>query len=173
VTQAPQPDPAIGQLVIATRVISGGPTSARSRSVLVLLAVSVGLMMIGYGIAMPVFAKRLAEFGSGVAALGFMTMGFAAAQFFLSPVMGSLADRIGRRPLVLVALAGMVVANIGYLLAASTAGYIALRVFQGAVTAGLLPAAIAIVGDSVPERRRAQGTGMMMGAYGAGFVSGR
>jgi hypothetical protein len=79
VTDAPQPDPSIGQLVIATRVITGGPASARSRSVLVLLAVSVGLMMIGYGIAMPVFANRLAEFGSGVAALGFMTMGFAAA----------------------------------------------------------------------------------------------
>jgi hypothetical protein len=82
--------------VIAARVITGGPASARSRSVLVLLAVSVGLMMIGYGIAMLVFAKRLAEFGPGLAALGFMTMGFAAAQFFLSPVMGSVADRIGR-----------------------------------------------------------------------------
>jgi len=66
----------------------------------------------------------------------------------------------------------MVVSNIGYLLVASTAGYIAVRVFQGAVTAGLLPAAIAIVGDSVPERRRAQGTGLMMGAYGAGFIFG-
>lgn len=99
-------DPAVGQLVIATRVISGGPSSTRSRSVIFLLALSVGVMYLGHGIVAPVFAKRLTELGSGVAALGYMNMGSAMAQFALSPVMGSLADRIGRRPLVLVALAG-------------------------------------------------------------------
>lgn len=142
------------------------------RRVLFLLAACIALMMTGYGIVMPVFAKRIGELGSGVAALGLMTMGFAFAQFLLSPFMGSFADRFGRRPLILIALAGEVVANSAYLFAHLVPLYIAIRFFQGAITAGLLPSALGIVGDKVPEERRAQWTGVIMGSYGAGFIFG-
>src|SRR5262245_27662043 len=101
------------------------------RRIIMLLAASVGLMMTGYGIVMPIFAKRLGEFGSGVEALGFMTMAFAIAQFLLAPFMGTLADRFGRRPLILLGLAGVVAANVAYLLVESTNGYIVVRFFQG------------------------------------------
>src|SRR5713101_9730422 len=74
---------------------------AQTRRVLLLLAASIALMMTGYGIVLPVFAKRLGELGSGVAALGLMSMGFAFAQLLLSPFMGSFADRFGRKPLIL------------------------------------------------------------------------
>lgn len=144
----------------------------RARRVIMLLAASVGLMMTGYGIVMPVFAKRLGEFGSGVEALGFMTMAFAIAQFLLAPFMGTLADRFGRRPLILVGLAGVVAANLAYLLVESTGAYIAVRFFQGAITAGLLPAAMGIVADIVPEQQRAQWVGTLMGSYSAGFIFG-
>ena len=79
-------------------------TERWAHTIVFLLAASVGLMMTGYGIVMPVFARRLDELGAGVAALGFMTMAFALAQFALAPFMGNLADRFGRRPLVLLAL---------------------------------------------------------------------
>ncbi|MCL4297459.1 MAG: MFS transporter [Anaerolineae bacterium] len=144
----------------------------RARRVIMLLAASVGLMMTGYGIVMPVFAKRLGEFGSGVEALGFMTMAFAIAQFLLAPFMGTLADRFGRRPLILVGLAGVVAANLAYLLVESTGAYIAVRFFQGAITAGLLPAAMGVVADIVPEQQRAQWVGTLMGSYSAGFIFG-
>lgn len=144
----------------------------RARTIIMLLAASVGLMMTGYGIVMPVFAKRLGEFGSGVEALGFMTMAFAIAQFLLAPFMGTLADRFGRRPLILVALAGVVLANLAYLLVESTGAYIAVRFFQGAITAGLLPSAMGVVADIMPEQQRAQWVGILMGSYGAGFIFG-
>lgn len=144
----------------------------RARTIIMLLAASVGLMMTGYGIVMPVFAKRLGEFGSGVEALGLMTMAFAIAQFLLAPFMGTLADRFGRRPLILVALAGVVLANLAYLLVESTGAYIAVRFFQGAITAGLLPSAMGVVADIMPEQQRAQWVGILMGSYGAGFIFG-
>jgi MFS family permease len=140
--------------------------------IVLLLAASVGLMMTGYGIVMPVFARRLDELGAGVAALGFMTVAFALAQFALAPFMGNLADRLGRRPLVLLALAGVVATNIAYLLTASVEAYIVTRFLQGAVTAGLLPASLAVVGDIFPEDSRGQGAGLLMGSYGAGFIFG-
>lgn len=145
---------------------------ARVRRIILLLAGSIGLMMTGYGVVMPVFARRLDELGSGAEALGLMTMAFAISQFLLAPFMGSLADRFGRRPLVLVALAGFVAANVAFLLAESPAGLIGIRFFEGAITAGLLPAAMGIVADLVPEQQRARWVGMMMGSYSAGFIFG-
>jgi DHA1 family tetracycline resistance protein-like MFS transporter len=147
-------------------------TERRARTIVLLLAASVGLMMTGYGIVMPVFARRLDELGAGVAALGFMTMAFAFAQFALAPFMGNLADRFGRRPLVLLALAGVVATNIAYLLTASVESYIVTRFLQGALSAGLLPASIAVVADIFPEDRRGRWAGLLMGSYGAGFIFG-
>src|SRR5216683_4090510 len=136
---------------------------AQTRRVLLLLSASIALMMTGYGIVLPVFAKRLGELGSGVAALGLMSMGFAFAQLLLSPFMGSFADRFGRKPLILIVLAGEVVANSTFVLAHSPGLYIAVRVFQGAITAGLLPAVMGVVADTVPERQRARWMGIVMG----------
>jgi MFS transporter, DHA1 family, multidrug resistance protein len=145
---------------------------SKARHIIILLAVSVGLIMTGFGIIMPVFAHRLENFGSGVVELGYMTMGFALAQFMLSPVLGSLGDRIGRRPIILLALAGYAVVNIGFIFAPDTGSLMILRCLEGAVTAGLLPAAQATVGDVVPADRRAQGVGLVMAGYGFGFILG-
>jgi multidrug resistance protein len=145
---------------------------SKSRHITILLSVSVALIMTGFGIVMPVFARRLEDFGSGVTELGYITMGFALAQFILSPILGFLGDRIGRRPIILLALGGYAAVNIGFLFAPSTAVLMVLRCLEGAVTAGLLPAAQATVGDIVPASRRAQGVSIVMAGYGFGFVLG-
>ena len=90
----------LGAVVFATDVIDSAYDRRRTRTIILRLAFSVGLMMTGFGIIMPVFARRRGELGSGVEGLGLMTMSFALAQFLSAPVMGSLADRYGRRPLI-------------------------------------------------------------------------
>lgn len=155
-----------------TEQVTTGLEAGRLQRIIFLLATSIGLMMTGYGLIMPVFARRVTELGAGVEALGFMTMAFAMAQFLLAPFMGSLADRFGRRPLILMALAGFVVANLAFLLARSTGMLTAIRLFEGAITAGLLPAAMGVVADTVPEKERAKWVGIMMGSYSAGFIFG-
>src|SRR6266542_2734063 len=137
-----------------------------------LLTGSLALLMTGYGVVFPVFARRLAELGSGVEALGLMSMAFAIGQFVAAPFMGALADRIGRRPLILVALASVIAANIAYLLADSVGMFMATRFAVGALSAGLLPAAMAVVGDIVPSDQRARWSGTLMGGYGVGFIFG-
>src|SRR5438552_15162610 len=101
-----------------------------------------------------------------------MTMSFAFAQFLLSPLMGSFADRFGRRPLILIALAGEVIANGAYLYAQSVPLYIAIRFFQRGISARLLPATLGVDGDRVPEEQRAQWSGVMMASYAAGYIFG-
>jgi DHA1 family tetracycline resistance protein-like MFS transporter len=162
----------LGRVIVAGEVVSSGPSPRRARSVIILLAASVGLMMTGFGIILPVFARRLGEFGSGVEALGLMTMSFALAQLVAAPFMGSLADRYGRRPLILLSLASFAAANIGFLLVSSTTGFIVIRVLEGALSAGLFPAAMGVVADVVPENERARWVGIVMGSYGAGLIFG-
>ena len=164
--------PDLGKVTLATQVITSELSQARVRNIILLLAASVALMMTGFGIIMPVFARRLTELGSGVETMGWMTMSFALAQFVAAPAMGSLADRIGRRPLVLIALAAYVATNIGYLLALSPGAFILIRAAGGLFTAGLFPAVMGIVVDLIPEERRARWVGVVMGSYGAGLVFG-
>ena len=77
----------LGEVVVATEVIESTLSAARIRNIILLLAASVALMMTGFGIIMPVFARRLGELGSGVESLGMMTMSFALAQFISAPVL--------------------------------------------------------------------------------------
>jgi DHA1 family tetracycline resistance protein-like MFS transporter len=162
----------LGEVVMATGVVTAGPSPRRARNIILLLAGCVALMMTGYGIIMPVFARRFGELGSGVGALGIMTMSFALAQFISAPIMGALADRFGRRPQVLLALAAFACSNVGFLLAQSTLAFILVRAVAGALSAGLFPSAMGIVADIVPPARRARWVGIVMGSYGAGFIFG-
>jgi MFS family permease len=74
--------------------------------------------------------------------------------------------------LILLSLAAFAAANIGFLLVSSTTGFIIIRVLEGALTAGLFPAAMGVVADVVPENQRARWVGIVMGSYGAGLIFG-
>ena len=102
----------LGEIVAASHVSTSAIEPRRARIIVYLLAASVAIVMTGFGIIMPVFARRLGEFGSGVSALGLMTTAFALSAFVAAPFMGTLADRIGRKPLVLLSLGSFVAVNI-------------------------------------------------------------
>jgi DHA1 family tetracycline resistance protein-like MFS transporter len=167
-----RPFPNLGQVVVATQVTVAGTSPRRARGIILLLALCVALMMTGFGIVMPVFARRLGELDSGVEALGLMMTSYAFAQLLTSPLMGAASDRFGRRPLVLMALAAHMVVNLAYLFASSAAAFVGIRAIGGALTAGLFPAVMGIVADLVPESQRARWIGIVMGGYGAGLVMG-
>jgi multidrug resistance protein len=168
----PQSYSNLGKVLIGSSLIDSGYDPERTKKIIFLLSGSVALMMTGFGIILPVFARRLGEFGSGVEALGLMTMSFALTHFIASPFMGTLADRVGRRPLILISLAAFAVSNIGFILAPNMEIFILIRALEGALTAGLFPASLGIVADIVPENKRAQWIGIVMGSYGAGFIFG-
>lgn len=162
----------LGQVIVADEVRNGRMASRRARTIILLLAASVALMMTGFGIIMPIFARRLTDFGAGVEALGLMTMAFSLAQLIFAPILGAQADKRGRRPFILLALLSFALINIGYLLAPNTAVFIAMRGLAGALTAGLFPAAMGVVADIMPEEKRGQWVGVVMGGYGVGFILG-
>ena len=92
-------------------------------------------------------------------------------QFFFSPILGSLSDRFGRRPIVLLSNFGM---GLDYILMAWAPALNWL--FLGRVISGLtsssIPTAMAYMADVTPRERRAAAFGMLNAAFGIGFILG-
>jgi len=107
-----------------------------------------------------------------VEALGISAMAYALTGILAAPFIGILADRFGRRPIVLVALGAHVLAFTGYLFAASAWLFILLRGLAGLFTAGLVPAMNSIVGDVAPQDRRGRWIGIVNGGASAGWIAG-
>lgn len=145
------------------------------RAVPIVLA-AVMIDSIGFGIIMPVLPRlivELAHVGLEDAARigGYMLVAFAVAQFFAGPVLGTLGDAIGRRPVLLFS---MIAFSIDYALmaAAPTIGWLFLgRVIAGIAGASFGPAN-AVLADVTPPEKRGATFGMMGAAFGIGFILG-
>ena len=137
---------------------------------------TVTLDMLALGMIAPVLPRLIESFlrGNTVNAaqmLGLFGTVFAFMQFFCSPILGSLSDRFGRRPIILLSNFGL---GFDYLLMAwaPALGWLFLgRVISG-FTSSSIPTAMAYIADVTPRERRAAAFGMLSAAFGLGFVLG-
>jgi MFS family permease len=97
---------------------------------------------------------------------------YAAAQFISTPIIGKLSDRFGRKPLLIISLAGTVIANFMAGTASSAAILFFARFLDG-ITGGNVSVAQAIISDITPPEQRAKAFGLF-GAitFGLGFIIG-
>ncbi|MDE2482857.1 MAG: TCR/Tet family MFS transporter [bacterium] len=138
--------------------------------------VTVLLDMIALGIMIPVFQPLLLHFEGGNYASASLLSGafatiYALVQFFASPVLGTLSDRVGRRPIVLLSNLGTSLDYAILALAPNVAWLFVGRVLSGATTASITVAS-AYVADVTPTEKRAGAYGMIGAAFGIGFVVG-
>jgi MFS family permease len=151
------------------------PTAQRKltgRKAVIILAICMALQMTSYVMILPLFARRFSELGAGVASLGESSMAYALAATLSAPFMGALADRFGRRLVVLGSMGVYVLAFCGYLLSTSAWMFILIRGLAGAFTAGLIPAITGMVADLAPGDQRAQWIGIVNGGASVGWIAG-
>lgn len=144
-----------------------------TRSVFVIIMVCM-LNAVGIGLIFPILPALLKELtGSGdiSTTYGLILAAYAAMQFLFSPVLGVLSDRYGRRPVLLISLAG---ATIDYLVMAPTPALWAL--IAGRVIAGITGASMSVAGayiaDISDENDRARRFSWLSAAFGVGFIVG-
>ena len=75
--------------------------------------VTLVLSIVGFGLLIPVLPKLIVQykggdFTSGANTLKWIVGTYSFMQFVFSPILGSLSDRFGRRPIILIATAGSV-----------------------------------------------------------------
>ncbi len=128
--------------------------------------------MTGMGIVLPVFSRRFAALGAGPSALGLAMTVFSAVQLIAAPFLGALADRWGRKPLLIASLLAFGLVNLGFIAAQTVTGIILLRGLEGLCGAGLAPAAYGAIDDAAPPLERGRWVGVVSAGAGAGFVLG-
>jgi DHA1 family tetracycline resistance protein-like MFS transporter len=137
---------------------------------LVLFAIVV-IDLIGFGLVIPLLPFYGERFGASPFAVTVILAMYSLAQLFAAPLWGRLSDRWGRRPILLISLAGSVVAYLWMGVAYSLWVLFAARFLQGAM-AGNIAAAQAYVADVTTPENRAKGMGMIGAAFGIGFIIG-
>jgi DHA1 family tetracycline resistance protein-like MFS transporter len=142
----------------------------------VFIFITVALDMVANGVIGPVWPNLIKGFLGGDTSRSAVVFGvfstiFAAAQVISAPIMGSLSDRYGRRPVILISCVGL---GIDYLIMATAPNLAWL--FVGRVLAGITSAnmttAGAYIADVTPPEKRAAAYGMLSAAFGIGFVAG-
>jgi DHA1 family tetracycline resistance protein-like MFS transporter len=141
---------------------------------LIVILSTVALDAIGAGLIFPILPDLLREVTGGDDfgfLYGLMLSVFAIMQFVFSPVLGALSDRFGRRPVLLLSLAGTL---IDYLvMGLSPLGWVLVvgRAVAG-ITSANMAVASAYITDITPAAQRAQRFGTIGAVMSTGFIIG-
>ncbi len=144
-----------------------------NRALVVILA-AVMLDAIGIGLIFPILPALLRDVGhvSEVATLlGLMLALYAACQFLFSPVLGVLSDRYGRRPVLLLSLAGAAIDYAVMAVAPQLWMLVLGRAIAG-ITSANMAVATAYITDISSEDERARRFGLFHAMFGIGFIIG-
>ncbi len=136
-----------------------------------LIALIAFINSISFTIIIPLIYPYAKQFGLSDLQASLLTTAFALSQFFGTPILGKLSDRLGRKYILVFSLAGTVVAN----LIASVAGVAwllyAARVLDG-LTGGNTSVASAVISDITTPQQRPKAFGIFGATFRLGFVIG-
>ncbi len=136
--------------------------------VLVLIMV---INALGFGIIVPLIYPFTKQFGITAHTLGFLIASFSIAQFIATPILGSLSDKYGRKPVLILCLIGTTISFLLFAEARSALMLFAARILDGA-TGGNISVAQAVISDSTTAQERTKAFGYLGASFGVGFILG-
>jgi multidrug resistance protein len=141
------------------------------RSPLAIIFITVFIDLVGFGIVLPLLPYYAETYGASALAIGFLSTSYSLMQFIFTPVWGRLSDRFGRRPLILLSLAGSCVGFLIFGLARNLVFLFAGRIVAG-IAGAIIPTTNAYIADVTTPENRARGMGLVGAAFGLGFILG-
>ena len=151
------------------------PDTARAPA-LAFVLVTVMLDVLALGIIIPVLPKLVVDFlhgdtVDGAEILGLFGTTWALMQFLAGPVLGSLSDRVGRRPVILLSNLGLGLDYVLMALAPNLGWLFVGRIISG-ITGASITTSFAYIADVTPAEKRSKAFGMLGAAFGIGFIVG-
>lgn len=144
---------------------------SRSQPRLTVLFSVVVVDLIGYGIVVPILPFWAERYGASGFFLGLILASHALMQFLLAPTWGRLSDRIGRRPVMLVTIAGTAFSLLALGFAESLLQIFFARILTGIFGANI-SVATAYLTDVTEEADRTRWMGMIGASFAVGFTIG-
>ena len=129
------------------------------------------LDLIGFGIVIPILPFLSPELGADRMDIALIIVAYASCAGIAGPFWGRLSDRVGRKPVIMVCLAGAAMAYVMLGLASQLWMVYAARAFAG-LMAGNFGVASAMIADITRPENRARGMGVIGAAFGLGLVLG-
>jgi len=157
--------------------------AAGSKAGLLIIFVTVFIDLLGFGIVLPLLPRYGRHFGAENWVLGLLMASFSAMQFIFAPIWGRVSDRVGRRPVLILGLAGSTVAYamFGYATGLGSSGEllglgVVTWLFISRIGAGVAGATIstaqAYIADVTGPKERGRGMALIGAAFGIGFTFG-
>lgn len=143
-----------------------------TKKALPILFLVMFLVMVGFGIIIPVIPFYAEEIGASPAELGWLMAVYSLMQLLFAPVWGRVSDRIGRKPVIAIGIAGL---SLSFFLTAFSSQLwmlFAARIIGGILSSANMPTVMAYVADITSEENRSKGMGIVGAATGLGFIFG-
>ncbi len=139
------------------------------KKVFPILAVSLFSAMLGVGLVSPLLPLYAQDMGATGTQLGIIFAAYGISNSILTPIMGRLSDRRGRKIFLIIGLLFYSIISLGYVWAADVSQLTLVRAIQGAAGAMIIPIAMAYIGDLSPEGEEGKWTGYANAAFFSGF----
>ncbi len=136
-----------------------------------ILFLIVFIDLVGFGVIIPLLPFFAEHFAASPATVGLLMATYSLGQFIAAPFWGRTSDRVGRRPILLITLAGGALSYVvlGY---ADSLWMLFLARALGGFMAGNISTAFAYIADITTAENRAKGMGVIGAAFGLGFIAG-
>jgi DHA1 family multidrug resistance protein-like MFS transporter len=146
--------------------------SASNRKQILILSFILVVVTLGFGLVIPIFPFYIEELGAGGSELGLLVATSALLEFVFAPLWGSVSDRIGRKPVLMLGMVGYGLSSFLMGLATQLWMLFASRALSGILSSATLTTALAYVGDSTSEEERGGGMGTLGAAMALGIILG-
>lgn len=141
------------------------------KSVLFTVLSTVFVDIVGFGMILPILPSHATALGASPVMVGALVGSYSAIQFLLAPFWGRVSDRIGRRPVLLLGLAGSAVSYLLFALSGNLWVLLLSRLLDGG-SGATINVAQAYLADSSTPAARARAMGRIGAAVGMGFIVG-
>ena len=144
----------------------------KTKRALPILFAVMFLVMVGFGIIIPVLPFYAENIGASPTQLGFLMAVYSLMQLLFAPIWGRISDRIGRKPVIIIGILGLSLSF--YLMGISTSLWMLFvaRIIGGILSSANMPTVMAYVADITSPEDRGKGMGVVGAATGLGFVFG-
>ncbi len=143
-----------------------------NRRALTLLFLTMFIVMLGFGVILPILPFYAKNMGASATTLGLLFSVYSFIQFLFSPIWGQVSDRVGRKPPLLIGLLGFSLSFFLFGLSTELWMLFAARILGGMLSAAALPTVMAYIADTTDEEHRGSGMGILGAAMGLGVTIG-